>query len=108
MQGKIMSKVRLKYAITEIDETLHEVEPRISHQEERITTKRPHMPCGKSSEAQKAHRQLFKQAAAYAKAALADPEVRARYEELARQQGKLPRGTAIADYLKGNDVLSKR
>ena len=64
----------------------------------------------KPSEAQKAHRQRFKEAAAYAKAALADPELRARYEAQATSD-KTPYNLAVSDYLNnvipnGNVILS--
>lgn len=44
----------------------------------------------KWSDAQRAHRQRFKQAVAYAKAAMADERLRARYEQAAVMQGKRP------------------
>lgn len=105
-----MTKIRLKYSIAEFYETLYEVDLKISHQEEPVGPRRPHKPgrSGKPSEAQRAHRQHFKLANAYAKAAMADPEVRTQYEAIAQHQGKRPRGAAIADYLAGNDRLSKK
>jgi L-aminopeptidase/D-esterase-like protein len=62
----------------------------------------------KSSEAQKAHRQLFKLAVAYAKAAMAEPKVRAVYERMAAKKHKRPFAIAISDYFKGKDLLSKK
>ena len=59
------------------------------------------------SEAQKAQRQRFKAAAAYAKAALADPQVRARYEERAATLNKRPRDLAVSDFFKGKNSLEK-
>lgn len=103
-----MTKVRLKYSIEEIDGTLYEVGLNLSHQEEKIIKKHPHKSSGTPSEAQKARRQHFRQAAAYATAALANPAVRAHYVEMAQQQGKRPRGAAIADYLRGNDLLAAK
>ena len=110
-----MPKIRLKFAIRDIEGTLYEVNLSRSHQEETSSTKHPNAskrrPAAshqEASESQKAHRQHFKQAVAYAKAALADPQVRARYEQMAQQQGKGPRGAAVADYLKGNDLLAKK
>ena len=43
-------------------------------------TRRPKKSNTEPSEAQKAHRLRFKEASAYAKAALADPDLRAHYE----------------------------
>ena len=59
------------------------------------------------SKAQKAHRKRFKQAAAYAKAALAEPKVRRTYERRAKKLGKAPWGLAVSDFFKGNNLLVK-
>ena len=64
-----------------------EVVFKLSPQGKPIVTKRPDMSNVEWSEAQKAQRQRFKQATAYAKAALADPKLRARYENRARSFG---------------------
>ena len=53
----------------------------------------------KWSPAQVANRQRFREAAAYAKQLLADPQVRAVYEELAAQQGKRASEVAVSEYL---------
>ena len=52
------------------------------------------------SAAQQEQRQAFKAANAYAKAAMADPERRARYEELARKHNRRPYHLAVSDYFK--------
>jgi len=70
--------------------------------------KLPDMSNVKWSEAQRAHRQRFKQAVAYAKAALADPTVRAKYEKAAIKAHKRPFDLAVSDFFKGNDLLSKK
>lgn len=59
----------------------------------------------KWSKAQKAHRQRFKEAVAYAKAAMAEPSVRAQYEVLAARENKRPFDMAVSDYFKGNNLL---
>ena len=61
----------------------------------------------KWSKAQKAHRQRFKQASVYAKAALAEPKVRARYERRAKKQHKRPWDVAMSDYFQRKDLLLK-
>jgi hypothetical protein len=61
----------------------------------------------KWSEAQKAQRQRFKLASAYATAAMADSKVRAIYEKKAKKQNKRARDIAFSDYLEGNDLFSK-
>lgn len=69
--------------------------------------KLPDMSKLKWSEAQQAHRQRFKEAVAYAKAALADPAVRAQYETLAAEQNRTPFSAAVSDYFKGINLLEK-
>ena len=54
----------------------------------KIVTKRPDMTKVEWSEPQKAQRQRVKRANEYANAALADPDVRAVYEERAAREGK--------------------
>jgi len=60
------------------------------------------------SKAQKAHRQRFKRAAAYAKLASRDPDLRPIYMEMAqkskRSKGR-PYDMALSDYFQGNDLL---
>jgi hypothetical protein len=99
-----MKKIKLKYPVMENDEALYEVGFRLSPQEELTFPNHP----PKTSELQKTQRQSFKLASAYVSAApaLADPGLRAYYQELARQQGKRPRDVAFSDYMKGNDRLS--
>jgi hypothetical protein len=108
-----MTKIRLKYAIPELGGALYEVKLNLPRQEEATETKRPRkkrpgQPKGKASEAQKAQRGRFKLAMEYARAVMADPNLRAFYEEMAAQQGKRPFALARNDYLKGNDLLSKK
>jgi hypothetical protein len=57
------------------------------------------------SDAQQVHRQRFKEAVAYAKAAMAEPKVRAVYEKTAAKQGKRPFDLAVSDYFKGRNLL---
>jgi hypothetical protein len=104
-----MTKIRLKYAIPEFGGTLYEVKLNRFRQEEEIDTKRhrPSRPCnGKASEAQKAQRQLFKEAVAYAKAAMADPDLRAMYARRAAKENSAPYRIAFSDYMHGKVLLS--
>ena len=55
------------------------------------------------SEAQQRQRHEFKAANAYAKAAMADPERRVMYEEMARKQNKRPYHLAVSDYFKARE-----
>lgn len=68
--------------------------------------KTPDMSKVKWSAAQKASRQRFKAAIAYAKAAMADPHARAVYEKRAAEENRRPFQTAVSDYLKGVDLLA--
>lgn len=57
------------------------------------------------SEAQEANRQRFREAMAYAKAAMAEPRIRAIYEKEAPEQNKTRYELAISDYYKGRNLL---
>ena len=64
--------------------------------------KSPDMSRVKWSPAQKEHRRRFKQAVAYARAAMADPDIRPIYERMAAEQkkNKRPFDMAVSDYFK--------
>ena len=70
--------------------------------------KRADMSNVRWSKAQKAQRQRFKEAVAYAKAALADPKVRKVYEKAAAQQGKRTYDLAKSDYFQGRNLLTSK
>lgn len=61
---------------------------------------------GTPSDAQKAQRQLFKEAQAYARAAMTDPELRAHYQKAALAVNKRPRNLAFSDYFKRQKVCN--
>ena len=103
-----MSKVRLKFAVQEMFGTLYEVETHPSHEKEEVEetrVKRAHTSSGKASEAQKAQRQRFKEAVAYAQGVLADPELCAVYEARAKRENKPAFVLATSDYLHGKNLL---
>lgn len=77
---------------------------RRSHTGEVVVYAAPDMSRVKWSDAQQAHRERFKQAVAHAKAAMADPQVRARYEREAAVRRKRPFDLAVSDYFKGRDM----
>ncbi len=104
----ITPKVRLRNAIAEIHGILYEVVFKKSPQGEMIITKRPDMSHVQWSPAQKAQRQRFKEAAVYAKAALATPEICLEYERMANEQNKRAWDIAVSDYFKGNDRLKRQ
>ena len=61
----------------------------------------------KWSEAQKENRLRFKDANTYAKAAMADPRIRARYQKIATKEGRRAYHVAVSDYLRGNNLLEE-
>jgi hypothetical protein len=66
----------------------------------------------KWSQAQKDHRRRMGEASKYASAAIADPDLRPIYVQMAVEQGKNPDrpfDTAVSDYYhNGNDLLWKK
>src|SRR5688572_21384434 len=103
-----MPKVRLNPLIEEIHGTMYDVVFKKSSKGNMIVTKNPDMSRVEWSEAQMAQRARFKQAVAYARAALAEPKLRARYENRAKRQRKRAWDVAISDYFAGKDLLSKK
>jgi hypothetical protein len=101
-----MPRVRLNPLIEEIHGTLYDVVFKKSPKGNLIVTKRPDMSGVKWSKAQKKQRQRMAKASKYAKAAMADAEVRAIYEEMAVRENKRPYYVALSDYFKGKDLLA--
>ena len=101
-----MVKVKLNSMLTEAHGKFGDFVLRRSHTGETILSKIPDMSKVQWSEAQQAHRQRFKEAVAYAKAAIADPQIRVQYEKSAAEQHKRPFDLAISDYFKGRNLLS--
>ena len=69
--------------------------------------KKPDMSNVEWSEAQAAHRQRFKEAVAYAHAAMANPQARAVYEKAGAEKRKRPFHLAISDYFHGRNLLTE-
>ena len=103
-----MAKVTLHPTIQRIQGKMGDMVFRLSYTGKMSVTKVPDMSNVKWSKAQKAHRQRFKKAVAYAKAAMAEPKVRAVYEKMAAKKQKRPFDMAVSDYFKGNDLLSNK
>jgi len=103
-----MPKVRLNPLIEEIHGTMYGVVFKLSSKGNMIVTKRPDMSKVKWSKAQEEQRRRFKEAVAYARAALADPKLRARYERKAKRQGKRAWDAAVSDYFQREDLLVKK
>ena len=67
----------------------------------------PDMSRVKWSKAQKANRQRFAKAIAYAHAPMADPKVGSHYEKLGKKAGRQPFRVAVSDFLVGKDLLEQ-
>ena len=102
-----MAKVKLNPLIVQVSGTMGNFVFKKSRRGEAIVASCPRKSKTEPSEAQKAHRERFKQAVAYARAALADPAVRTHYEERAAKEGKGAFAAAQSDYFKGKDLLSR-
>jgi len=103
-----MAKIILNPIIERAQGKMGNIVFRRSHTGEMSITKLPDMSKVKWSASQQTHRQRFKLAVAYAKAAMAEPAVRAVYVATAAQKNKRPFDMAVSDYFKGNDLLSKK
>ena len=103
-----MAKIILNPMIKQIRGKMGNVVFRVSPTGEQTIMKLPDMSRVKWSKAQKAHRQRFKKAIAYARAAMSDPKVSKLYEKRAAKENRRPFRVAVSDYLKGNDLLSKK
>ena len=101
-----MPRVRLNPLVEEIHGTLYDVVFKKSPKGNTIITKRPDMSGVKWSKAQKQQRQRFREANEYARAAMADPAVRAIYERRAAKMKKRPYRLAFSDYFQGNNLLA--
>jgi hypothetical protein len=69
--------------------------------------KTPDMSRVKWSKAQKANRERFAEAIAYARTAMANPKVRAQYETLGEKAGRQPFRVAVSDFLAGKNLLEQ-
>ena len=70
--------------------------------------KTPDMSKVQWSEAQKANRERFRQAIAYARRAMADPKVRAHYEKVGKKANRQAFRVAISDFCAGKNLLEKK
>jgi hypothetical protein len=70
----------------------------------------PDMSDVKWSPAQVAHRERMAEASAYAKAAVADPEIRSFYVQMSmeRKGNKRPYDMAVSHYMDGNNLLGDK
>lgn len=101
-----MAKITLNPLVTEASGKVGDLVFRRTPNGKMSLIKLADMSKVKWSKAQKEHRKRFKEAIAYAKAAMAEPKVRAKYEKSARKLNKRPFDIAVSDYFKGKDLLS--
>ena len=101
-----MTKIILNPMVQRAQGRMGNVVFRRSHTGEMSLIKLADMSNVTWSGAQQAHRQRFREAVAYAKAAMAVPEVRAIYEKSAAEKHKRPFDLAVSDYFKGRNLLS--
>ena len=102
-----MAKIKLDPLFAQISGTMGGFVFRKSKRGEAIVSRRPRKSNARPSAAQKAQQERFTLASAYAKAAMADPDVSAVYQERAAKEGKGAFALARSDYFKGKDLLSK-
>jgi hypothetical protein len=101
-----MAKIILNPTIEQAHGKIGNMVFRRAHTGEMTLIKAADMSRVKWSKAQKEHRKRFKLAVAYAKAAMAEPKIRARYEKEAAKKNKRPFDLAVSDYFKGKNLLS--
>ena len=102
-----MPKVRFKPMVVEIQGTMYNVVFKKSSRGKTIVTKKPDMSNVKWSPAQQDNWKRMGQANEYAKAAMADPDVRAIYEKRAAKEHRVAYRLAVSDYYKGKNLLPK-
>lgn len=98
-----MAKVFLHPGIKRLQGKLGDWVFRRNHNGTLSVTRVPDMSNVKWSPAQQEHRQRFKEAVASAKAAMANPATRARYEAAAAKKGKRPFDLAVSDFYHGRN-----
>ena len=100
-----MAKIKLNPIIEQAHGQLGDMVFRRAHSGRMSLMRKPDMSKVAWSEAQAAHRERFKQAVAYARAALADPQTRAIYEQEAARKGKRAFDLAVSDFFHGRELF---
>jgi hypothetical protein len=102
-----MAKVTLDAPFRSITGKIGKLSYRWMHGQQTVM-KTPDMSRVKWSEAQKANRERFAEAIAYAKQAMANPKLRAHYEKLGKKADRQPFRVAVSDYRAGKNLLEKK
>lgn len=105
-----MAKVRLHPLLEQLRGRIKGLVFRLSHNGRISVYMEPDMTRVKWSAAQIAHRERFAEARAYARAALAVPEIRTIYvlRSLELKNNNRPHDMAMSDYLHGNNLLGDK
>ena len=103
----MMAKVKLNPIFEEVQGQVGNMVLRRTYEGRLSLMKKPDMSNVEWSEAQAAHRQRFKEAVAYAHAAMANPQVRAVYEKAGAEKRKRAFQLAISDYFRGRNLLTE-
>jgi len=105
-----MAKVRFHPLLEQIRGKIDGLVFRSSHNGKVSVYGSPDMSRVKWSPAQETHRERLAEASAYAKAAIADPQIRPIYEQMSmeRKGNKRPYDMAVSDYFHGNNLLGNK
>lgn len=105
-----MAKVRLHPLFKELRGKIKGLVFRLSHNGKVSAYMSPDMSRVKWSAAQVAQRERMAEASAYAKAAIADPQIRAFYVQMSieRKGNERPYDMAVSDYCNGNNLLGDK
>ena len=99
-----MAKVKLNPIIEQIHGQMGEMVLRRTRGGGTTLMRKPDMSGVAWSAAQVAHRERFRQAIIYARAAMSDPQLRAAYEQEAALKDKRPFELAVSDFFHGRTI----
>ena len=100
-----MAKVQLNPIIERISGRLERMVFRRSYGGGMSLMRKPDMSNVEWSQKQVSHRQRFRQAVAYARAAMADPQASQVYRQESQLAGKRAFALAVSDYFKGRNLV---
>jgi hypothetical protein len=102
-----MARVKLNPVIEELRGQVGEMVFRRTHSGGISLMRKPDMSQVAWSGKQIAHRERFRQAVAYAKATMADPQAGEHYRQAAETSGKRPFDLAVSDFFRERNLLKK-
>ena len=107
MRWKVTMKVELNPTVDKYRGKIGKLTYRVMYGKQTVM-KTPDMSGVKWSKAQKANRERFAEAIAYARQAMEDPNVRTHYEKLGKKAGRQPFRVAVSDFYAGKNLLQKK